>query len=153
MRRVVAGEIDAQSGAVARTRSEVGTRLRNDATTMSIATDVVLAISELLDNAVRHGDGSPVAFDVSVGRRHLCITVAQASGGRDDSAPDVPPVDQWRMPPPASVSGRGLAIVASLADEVDVVRADGRTSVVARFVVDDQAVGDRLARHVAPDGG
>lgn len=68
--------------------------------------DVVLMASELFTNAVLHGDGGVA---VSVALDHGNVRVEVTDDGT--SSPALP-----RPVPPAAITGRGLSIVATLAD-------------------------------------
>jgi anti-sigma regulatory factor (Ser/Thr protein kinase) len=82
--------------------------------------DVVLMASELFTNAVLHGDGG-VAVSVALDDGNVRVEVVDE--GR--SLPTPP-----RSVPSAAVTGRGLAIVATLADAWGKGRDDhGRTRV------------------------
>ncbi|MFC7387078.1 ATP-binding protein [Sphaerisporangium rhizosphaerae] len=74
-----------------------------------IAEDVVLAVGELLGNAVTHG-APPIRLSLWVGTGEFCVRVTDHGPGRPrrlDLAAD-------------AVHGRGLAIVAALADDYGV---------------------------------
>ena len=91
---------------------------------------VLLVVSELVGNAVRHG-GAPVKLTISRLIDGIRIDVEDANP-REPRLP-APPASA----PPTSESGRGLQIVSSVADEVGVqqVRGDGKM-VYARFVTE-----------------
>lgn len=80
--------------------------------------DVRLAVSELATNALEHGDGADAVVEYGVDGDAFFVTVTA-----DASAPPE------RKRPSASadqVSGRGLQIVAGIADSV-LVSGDGRS--------------------------
>lgn len=82
--------------------------------------DVVLMASELFTNAVLHGDGR-VAVSVALDAGNVRVEVV------DDGASSAAPP---RPVPPAAVTGRGLSIVATLADSWGKGQDDhGRTRV------------------------
>lgn len=92
--------------------------------------DVSLVVSELVTNALEHGDGDAV---VSYG------TIVDGDGRRDgfvvatESISSSPP---RRCPPPVPpdrVTGRGLNIVHALADDVRVDHSDGIVNVTCSF--------------------
>jgi anti-sigma regulatory factor (Ser/Thr protein kinase) len=66
--------------------------------------DLLLVVSELVTNAVRHGSGA-MEVRVEVADHHARIEVLDEGGAR---IPD-PPV----LPPPDAVGGRGLHLVRS----------------------------------------
>ncbi|WP_323792698.1 SpoIIE family protein phosphatase [Nocardioides sp.] len=80
----------------------------------AVVEDVALCVTELATNAVRHGEGRE--FEVSVLLEPEAVTVAVA----DDGAPPTPPLEARPVAhgdlADQGVSGRGLTIVASLAD-------------------------------------
>ena len=85
-----------------------------------IVDDLVLATSELVTNAIEHGDPTPVRVIVSVHADEVAVTVR--SRGNHTRLPDP---DVWRPAPSHRESGRGLGIVRRLTDRVDVAHVDG----------------------------
>ena len=80
--------------------------------------DVLLVVSELVSNAVRHGVG-PVEFGLDVGKAQVHIEVG-------DQGPSRPP--PARRPAATSQNGRGLLIVDALASAWGVTAGDpGKT--------------------------
>ncbi|HYI60223.1 MAG TPA: ATP-binding protein [Acidimicrobiales bacterium] len=71
-----------------------------------------LLTSELVSNAVVHGEGNPVELVVDLDQRRLSVQVGDASAGE--------PVPV--LAGPLSTSGRGLAMVDHLADSWGVTR-------------------------------
>jgi len=90
----------------------------------AVTADAELMASELVANAVEHGDGRPVdlylrAWTGPGGRRGIACAVA-------DTSPDPP---RPRRAGPGSERGRGLAIVAALATDSGVTtRPGGKTA-------------------------
>ncbi|MFK4687559.1 ATP-binding protein [Streptomyces pristinaespiralis] len=82
--------------------------------------DVVLVVSELVTNAVKHTIGW-WRLRVSVHRRRLVVDVEDASW-----APPVP-----RKPDEGAVGGRGWQIVQQLADSIEVLPNSGGKTVRA----------------------
>lgn len=82
-----------------------------------LADDVTLAVSELVTNAVQHGDGSPVELQVTRGAHELRVEVTD-----DNPEPACSP-----SPSDLVENGRGLLLVAALAQQWDVSN-DGRTT-------------------------
>jgi len=80
--------------------------------------DMVLMASELVTNALEHASGAS-SMSVSLDDGMLCLAVRHHG-----SAGQLPEVDTWGPAHPEAFSGRGLGIVAALADEVR-VRTDG----------------------------
>lgn len=94
-----------------------GTQL-DDAT----VTDLQLAVSELVTNAVVHGNGASIAVEVTVAPD--LVTCAVVSDGQT-----LPEISSWVAPVDGRSSGRGLSIVRALADAVT-VEVDGDHVVV-----------------------
>lgn len=123
-------DLDARTSEIGRARHAVDELLTRAGVTSSIVDDVVLVVSELVSNAVIHGEPGPVRVEVGVDREVVHeVVVAVTSRGPPDA---LPPVDAWRLPHPRAVSGRGLAIVRRLTDDVDVRESGGSTLVVCR---------------------
>jgi serine/threonine-protein kinase RsbW len=82
---------------------------------------VLLVASEALSNAIEHGSlpGAPVEVAIEVGPDRVDLRVHD--DGRPGAAGWTPP----GPPAPESLRGRGLLIMAALADELD-VRPAGR---------------------------
>ncbi len=89
-----------------------GTQL--DPTTVA---DLQLAVSELVTNAVVHGNGASIAVEVTIAPD--VVNCAVAADGQT-----LPEVSAWVAPVDGRSSGRGLAIVRALADAV-AVEVDG----------------------------
>jgi anti-sigma regulatory factor (Ser/Thr protein kinase) len=90
------------------------------------AMDAALIASELVGNAVRHAPALPsghLAVEWRIERPGYLIAVTDGGGVHEVS---VKQADVW------STSGRGLAIVAAVADDWGVSRASGTTTVWAR---------------------
>jgi serine phosphatase RsbU (regulator of sigma subunit)/anti-sigma regulatory factor (Ser/Thr protein kinase) len=90
------------------------------------AEDLLLMVSELCTNAVRFGSGSPGALLVRAWGDGDAIVIEVSDDGNGFD---------WRVdrdvPDPESDEGRGLFLVSSLADQLDVLRRDDRTVVRA----------------------
>lgn len=79
-------------------------------------TRVALAMGEAVANAVEHGGGDDVHFDVDADAR--CLTVRVDDGG---PGPDADRLDRATLPDdPLATSGRGLFILQQVTDEVEV---------------------------------
>ena len=87
----------------------------------AFADSVLLAVSELVTNAVRHG-APPARLRLARSPDRLVVDV-------HDASPSLPGMDQDGVAAADAESGRGLAIVAAIADEVQVepVPDDGKT--------------------------
>jgi anti-sigma regulatory factor (Ser/Thr protein kinase) len=84
--------------------------------------DILLACSELVTNAVEHGDGS-----ITLGMRHDGANVQLRVGDQGGGTPLVHPFG------PRSARSRGLAIVEALSTDWGWSRADSGKSVWATF--------------------
>ena len=111
-----------------------------------LSADAELLASELVANSSEHAPGSPIGL---VLRRHL---MAERPDGIvcevSDSSPVLP---QAQVASPAEERGRGLAIVAALADDTGVrARPDGKTTWFA-LALSERA--RRLSRGAEPEAG
>ncbi|GHJ55560.1 hypothetical protein Nm8I071_48670 [Nonomuraea sp. TT08I-71] len=84
---------------------------------------LALVVSELTTNTLQHTDGGG-SVRVWVEAGQLCCDVVDRGGPRPTAG---------RMPPADAVRGRGLAIVATFCDEVDVRPGPEGTVVRVRF--------------------
>ncbi len=86
--------------------------------------EIALAISELCDNAVEHGSGSKEAqihVEVAQLADRVRITVRDSGSPTDHSERLVDAVHQMEdLPAAEAIRGRGLFLVNSLVDEIDV---------------------------------
>jgi anti-sigma regulatory factor (Ser/Thr protein kinase) len=90
--------------------------------------DVELAVSELVTNAVEYGLDEPVAVSVTIAPASIVVSVRSA---RTSSAIADP--STWAGPLPAMRTGRGLAIVRSVSDDVSVDADDSTVTVRCIF--------------------
>lgn len=90
--------------------------------------DVLVVVSELLTNARHYGLAGTVRVECRAESGRLGVTVRNA-----EADARVPPKREWTMPDPLAARGRGLAIVARLADAVDVRRGRGAVEIAATF--------------------
>lgn len=88
----------------------------------AVVDDVILATSELVSNAVDHGE-SPIHLTLDLGESVVRVTVSD--GGAGQPTP--------RVAGDGAPRGRGLAIVAQLATDWGWAREDGRLRVWAEF--------------------
>jgi len=86
----------------------------------------VLTVSELCTNAVRFGSGAPGSLSVHAWAEDDALVVEVSDDGRGF---EWQPVDD--VPEPDADEGRGLFLVNTLVDTVDVQRRDDRTVVRA----------------------
>lgn len=118
------------SGSAAIARRSVLAAFGDAGVTGEPALDAALIASELVGNAVRHAAPLPsgqLAVSWSLGDEGYQISVTD--GGTDNSAADI----SARQPDGRDTCGRGLQIVAALADTWGVAAEDdGATTVWAR---------------------
>jgi len=90
--------------------------------------DLELAVSELVTNAIEHGLGEPVTVMFAATADTVVVSVrsVRTLSGIDDPS-------TWASPPPAVRTGRGLAIVRSISDEVSVGADDATVTVHCAF--------------------
>lgn len=94
--------------------------------------DAALVVSELVANAVEHGDGGSVRLRL---RRRGPSEVELSVFNRLRSGSSGVPEGPWPMPGVEAVRGRGLAVVESLSRRVGVVRGDSDVEVTATVAV------------------
>jgi anti-sigma regulatory factor (Ser/Thr protein kinase) len=68
--------------------------------------DLLLVVSELVTNAVKHGAGA-IELRVDVARRHACVEVLDEGGQ---------PIPEPGHPVPEATGGRGLHLVRSVSE-------------------------------------
>jgi anti-sigma regulatory factor (Ser/Thr protein kinase) len=108
----------------------------------TLTDNMALIVGELAANAVQAAPG--VEFEVSIVRNgDAAIDVSVRNAGRAAMLPPQP----WRAPPATAPHGRGLAIVSSLADAVNVAEDDSTLTVTATMTP-----GTVDARHGNPTG-
>lgn len=106
---------------VAPVRHRLREWLQGSGFTEDEATDLVLAVSEAVNNSVEHAYPGPARGTVEVSA-HI----------GDDGAVHVDVTDhgQWRVPPPAlTTRGRGLLLMRESVDEVEIDRSANGTTV------------------------
>jgi len=91
--------------------------------------DVLLAISELVTNAVVYGNGGPITVEIESSSEAIVCSVASGYSGRP-----LPDPATWTSPGRAGPNGRGLAIVRAVADAVVVDIDDSTMTVRCTFV-------------------
>jgi len=90
---------------------------------------IVLAVSEVVTNAIEYGSGGPVDITTRIGDGAVVVEVgAEASG---IPLPPTGPV------PATEVRGRGLQVVHALADHVAIDVRGGRVTVTCGFDTPD----------------
>lgn len=90
--------------------------------------DIRLAISELVTNAVVHGNGGPITVQIESSPHGVVCAVMSRFSGR-------PPPDpaMWTAPTSGGPTGRGMAIVRAVADVVVVDIDDSVVTVRCTF--------------------
>jgi serine/threonine-protein kinase RsbW len=83
----------------------------------AVIDELSIAMSEACTNAVRHAAGDEYRVEIDLGPQAVRIIVADLGPGFD-----VP--DPITMPPAGAASGRGLALMSALVDEL-AVTCDG----------------------------
>lgn len=114
-------DFESTSESIGEVRDFVRDVLGDAAVDEATTADIVLAVSELVTNAVVHGAGGPISVRVETSTDELVVLV-RSSGG------PLPDPGMWTSPVGGGPTGRGLAIVRSLADDVT---ADVEGAVVA----------------------
>jgi anti-sigma regulatory factor (Ser/Thr protein kinase) len=110
-------------------RSFVRDALRVRRLADDIVADVQLVVSELAANAIEHGAGDDLAVEVDASHhRFLEVSVTCVS----DAAPALRAWRTWAIASPDARSGRGLGIVSTLMDDIDVEARNDRMTVRCR---------------------
>ena len=85
----------------------------------ALVTDILLAVSELVTNGVAHGSGGAITLEIASTPDQITCLVVSPLHGRP-----LPDPALWMSPVGGGPTGRGLAIVREVADEV-AVESDG----------------------------
>lgn len=88
-----------------------------------------LATSELVTNALMHGQPGPIELRLHVNDVVAWVRVASTTA---QPAP-LPAVDAWSISSAEATSGRGLGIVKAVSDRVEVEQAGPHVAVTALF--------------------
>lgn len=103
--------------------------LRGFGVSESIVADIAISVSELVNNAINHGNKGQDGKQVSVRTVHkegeVCITVTDKGNGFDPSTIASPIADENLL----KDVGRGLFIVKSLMDKLDIKPTSEGTTV------------------------
>lgn len=108
---------------IARARRDVREHLLDRRCPSDIVDDLALVVTELVTNGVEHGTGSHVAVELDL--RPDIVSISVTSEG----AADLGDPSSWIMPPKETRTGRGLALVRRLVDDVQWSVAAGRLRV------------------------
>jgi serine phosphatase RsbU (regulator of sigma subunit)/anti-sigma regulatory factor (Ser/Thr protein kinase) len=125
-------------------RREVASVLDAWSVTEDVRHDVVLLVSELVSNVVRHETAQRIDIELSVDAG--AVTVAVTGGA---AAPAVPLAHPAGLPPSSSERGRGLVILEALTATWGTQRTNSRTSVWFTVKLKDPASGADAAAAVA----
>jgi serine/threonine-protein kinase RsbW len=130
---VVTVRVPAAPASVALVRAQIGADLGQVSIAPAVIEDVLLVASELLTNAIRHGeplagggDGGEVTVAWQIDPNAIIVRVTDAGGA---SRPRV------RHPSARDIGGRGLALVEAIASRWGVEAADNATTVWAAVTV------------------
>jgi serine/threonine-protein kinase RsbW len=95
----------------------------------SIVADIAISVSELVNNAILHGNKSlvekAVTVTISKGNGEVAISVADQGGGFDPSCVENP-IDDANL---LKEVGRGIFIVRSLMDKVEIDASNTGTTI------------------------
>jgi anti-sigma regulatory factor (Ser/Thr protein kinase) len=109
---------------VAAARRFVAERLDGMAADRCVVDDLRLAASELVTNALEHGEHEPVVVELGVNTGVVSLSVTSRS-----PHDHVAPVSDWSVAHADEITGRGLGIVRTLADDVSVSRGGGMLTI------------------------
>jgi serine/threonine-protein kinase RsbW len=103
--------------------------LRGYGTDESIIADIAISVSELVINSINHGNLSEerktVSLEIKKTNSDVSITITDEGGGFDPECIDDPLADENLL----KDTGRGIFIVKSLMDKVDVKVTGKNTSI------------------------
>jgi anti-sigma regulatory factor (Ser/Thr protein kinase) len=97
-----------------------------------LADQIQLATSELVTNALVHGDRGPIVMTVHVNTDSAWVRIASDA----DPAVQLAPVRDWSISSSSRLSGRGLGIVKAVSDWVDVERLGRQLAITACFDIE-----------------
>ena len=105
--------VPARSAELAGIRSGVRTYVENAGGDADVADDLELVVSELATNVIEHTSSDTITVDIERTHAAWVIEVADV----DDRSL----LDDVTLPPATSLTGRGLFVVRSLVDTLDVI--------------------------------
>ncbi len=104
--------------------------LRRSGAEESAIADIAISVSELINNAVAHGSASspdqPIVVTIDRTDGLIKIGVSDPGGGFDPDSIDDPLADENLL----KEAGRGIFIVRSLMDSVDIETSERGTTVI-----------------------
>ena len=92
--------------------------------------DIALVASEMVTNAVRYGTGDRVRVAMRIRDGEFVLSV-----GNEVEHVRPPPPDEWRIPGPEALAGRGLGIVRRLAPHVGIDQGAHDVTIAASWPV------------------
>lgn len=95
----------------------------------TLVADAQLVLSELISNAVDASPGEPYRVAASIQDDHVSLEVTNSS------AADLPSRQEWGPDDVLALRGRGLAIVHTLSDTVEVMTTGAEVTIVARLLI------------------
>ena len=111
-------------------RKFVGEILRQRHAPESVIVDFKLAVSELVANAIEHGDGSELTVEVDFSDDHWWEI--GVTGGSVATQESLKSAITWKVPGYEHASGRGLGIVKHLMSDVITDVTDGHVRIRGR---------------------
>ncbi len=99
----------------------------------SVSSDLELVTSELVTNALEHGERVPVVIKVRVDARRAWVSI-ETQGGFPAGAIET---DQWTIAPADHPTGRGLGIVRAIADDVYVATRGSHVTITVHRNLSD----------------
>jgi serine/threonine-protein kinase RsbW len=96
----------------------------------SAVADIAISVSELVNNAILHGNksASDKAVTVTISKSDGCVEISVTDQGTGFDPGDIEnPIDDANL---MKEVGRGIFIVRSLMDQVEIEASDGGTTVI-----------------------
>lgn len=121
-------ELESTPAAAGLARALVREALVGDPIDEALLGDAQLAVSELVTNAVVHGDGGPITVRIETSPTAIACVVTSGRTGRLLGDPAT-----WTANVATGPTGRGLAIVRTVADIVTVDVEDSAVTVRCTF--------------------
>ncbi len=116
--------VPASPDAAALVRSAVAELLAENGWPADDSADIVLATSEAVTNAIEHGSEPGGDLWIAARMEDGALDLRIRDEGRPDRSRPLPPME-GPPPPDAATRGRGLIIMRSLAETLDVIPVSG----------------------------